>query len=59
MARGEKIKFYDMKARQSVYVPEEKTWVEVKGKPGRRVNMRVAYGAGGNRMYRIMGRADG
>ena len=54
MARGENIQFYDMKARKAAYVPEEKTWIEVKGRH-RKVNMRVAYGPGGNKMYRIIG----
>ena len=55
MAKGENLKFYDMKGRKVVFVPEEKTWVEIKGK--RRTKMRVAYAPGGNLMYRIMGKA--
>ena len=47
------IKFFDMKTRKSVGVPEERTWLEVKGK----VKMRVAVGPKGNKMYRIVGRA--
>jgi len=54
MPKGENIKFFDMKGRRSVMVPEEKTWIEVKGKQ-RKVNTRVAYGPGGNKMYRIIG----
>ena len=52
-----KIKFYDMRARKSVYIDEDKTWVEIKGSGSRKVKMRVGYGAGGGKVYRIMGRA--
>ena len=55
MVRSESIKFYDMKARKTVMVPEEKTWIEIKGKK-KNMKMRVAYGAAGNKIYRIVGR---
>lgn len=49
------IKFYDVKSKKAVLIPEDKTSVVYKKGKGRRVKMLTAKGPKGNKLYKIVG----
>jgi hypothetical protein len=49
------IKFYDVVAKKAVMIPESKTTKVIKKTAKRTTKFLVAKGAGGNKLYRIIG----